>query len=157
MSKNYWLFKSEPKEFSIDDLGKSPGKRTYWDGVRNYQARNFIRDDMRKGDYVLFYHSNTNPLAVVGHCKIVKEAYPDHTQFDPDNKHFDPTVTQKDPRWFMVDIKLIKKFKRPVTLKEIKTNPKLKNMRLIRRGNRLSVMPITKEEFEEILKMGDKN
>ena len=154
MSKNYWLFKSEPNEFSVDDLAKSPGKRTYWDGVRNYQARNFIRDDMRKGDYVLFYHSNTDPLAVVGYCEIVKEAYPDHTQFDPDNKHFDPTAIQKDPRWFMVDIKLKKKFKTPVTLKEIKTNPKLKNMRLIQRGNRLSVMPITKEEFEEILRMG---
>jgi len=154
MKKNYWLFKSEPNEFSVDDLAKSPGKRTYWDGVRNYQARNFIRDDMRKGDYVLFYHSNTDPLAVVGYCEIVKEAYPDHTQFDPDNKHFDPTAIQKDPRWFMVDIKLKKKFKKPVTLKEIKTNPKLKNMRLIQRGNRLSVMPITKEEFEEILRMG---
>ncbi|GBD88852.1 EVE domain protein [bacterium BMS3Abin03] len=154
MSKKYWLFKTEPNAFSIDDLAKSPGKRTYWDGVRNYQARNFIRDDMRKGDYVLFYHSNTNSLAVVGYCEIVKEAYPDHTQFDPDNKHFDPSATQKEPRWFMVDIKLIKKFKKPVTLKEIKANPKLKNMRLIQRGNRLSVMPITKEEFDEILKMG---
>ncbi len=153
MAKKYWLFKSEPSAFSIEDLEKSPGKRTYWDGVRNYQARNFMRDDMRKGDYVLFYHSNTDPLAVVGYCEVVKEAYPDHTQFDPDSKHFDLRATLKEPVWYMVDIKLKKKFKKPVTLKEIKENPKLKNMRLIQRGNRLSVMPVTKEEFEEILRM----
>ena len=154
MVKKYWLFKSEPGAFSIDDLDKSPGKKTYWDGIRNYQARNFIRDDMRKGDGVLFYHSNTDPLAVVGYCEIVIEAYPDHTQFDPDNKHFDPTALQKEPRWFMVDIKLKEKFKNPVTLKEIKENPKLKDFRLIQRGNRLSVFPVNKKEWDEILKMG---
>ena len=150
----YWLFKTEPKTFSIDDLDKSPGKRTYWDGIRNYQARNFLRDDMRKGDGVLFYHSNTDPLAVVGYCEVVKEGYPDHTQFDPDNKHFDPMALQKEPRWYMVDIKLLEKFKKPATIKEIKENPKLKDIRLIQRGNRLSVMPITKAEWDEILKMG---
>ncbi len=154
MSKEYWLFKSEPKAFSIDDLQNSPGKKTYWDGVRNYQARNFIRDDMRKGDGVLFYHSNADPLAVVGYCEIVKEAYPDHTQFDPDNKHFDPTALQKEPRWFMVDIKLKEIFKHPVTLKEIKENSKLKDFRLIQRGNRLSVFPVNKKEWDEILRMG---
>ena len=109
---------------------------------------------MRKGDGVLFYHSNVDPLAVVGYCEIVKEAYPDHTQFDPDDKHFDKTAKQEDPRWFMVDIKIVEKFNHPVTLKEIKDNPKLKKLRLIQRGNRLSVMPITKEEWDEILKMG---
>jgi predicted RNA-binding protein with PUA-like domain len=154
LAKKYWLFKSEPKEFSIDDLAKSVGKRTYWDGVRNYQARNFIRDEMRKGDGVLFYHSNADPLAVAGYCEIVKEAYPDHTQFDPDHKHFDPTSLKKEPRWYMVDIKFVKKFKNPVTLEQIKENPKLKDMRLIQRGNRLSVMPVTKDEWDEILKMG---
>ena len=154
MSKKYWLFKSEPKAFSIDDLQNSPGKKTYWDGVRNYQARNFIRDDMRKGDGVLFYHSNADPLAVVGYCEIVKEAYPDHTQFDPDNKHFDPTALQKEPRWFMVDIKQKEIFKHPVTLKEIKENSKLKDFRLIQRGNRLSVFPVNKKEWDEILRMG---
>ena len=153
MAKKYWLFKSEPSEFSIDDLDKSPGKRTYWDGIRNYQARNFIRDEMRKGDGVLFYHSNADPLAVVGSCEIVKEAYPDHTQFDPDNKHFDPGAIKKEPRWFMVDIKLKEKFKTPVTLKQLKENPKLKDFRLIQRGNRLSVMPVTKSEWDEIIKM----
>jgi len=154
LAKKYWLFKSEPNAFSISDLQNSPGKKTYWDGVRNYQARNLIRDEMRKGDGVLFYHSNSDPLAIVGNCEIVKAAYPDHTQFDPDDKHFDNTAKQKDPRWFMVDIKIVGKFNHPVTLKKIKDNPKLKNMRLIQRGNRLSVMPITKEEWDEILKMG---
>ena len=152
----YWLFKSEPKAFSIDDLANCPGKRTYWDGIRNYQARNFIRDDMKKGDGVLFYHSNTDPLAVVGSCEIVKEGYPDHTQFDPDNKHFDPKSVQENPTWYMVDIKLEKIFKNMVELKEIKENPKLQNMKLIQRGNRLSVMPVTKEEFDQILKMSEK-
>ncbi len=154
MAKKYWLFKSEPNAFSIDDLQNSPGKKTYWDGIRNYQARNFIRDDMRKGDGVLFYHSNADPLAVVGYCEIVKEAYPDHTQFDPDNKHFDPGAIQKEPRWFMVDIKLVEKLKNPVTLKKIKENPKLKDFRLIQRGNRLSVFPVNKKEWDEILQLG---
>ncbi len=156
MAKKYWLFKSEPNAFSIDDLDKSRGKRTYWDGVRNYQARNFLRDEIRKGDGVLFYHSNADPLAIVGYCEVVKEGYPDHTQFDPDNKHFDPTTLQKEPRWYMVDIKLVEKFKHSVTLKETKENAKLKDMRLIQRGNRLSVMPITKKEWDEILKLGEK-
>jgi len=154
LAKKYWLFKSEPTDFSIDDLQNSPGKKTYWDGIRNYQARNFIRDDMRKGDGVLFYHSNAEPLAVVGYCEIVKEAYPDHTQFDPDNKHFDPTALQKEPRWYMVDIRLSEIFKHLIILKEIKENPKLKDFRLIQRGNRLSVFPVNKKEWDEILKMG---
>ena len=154
MAKKYWLFKSEPGAFSIDDLEKSHGKKTYWDGIRNYQARNFIRDEMRKGDGVLFYHSNADPLAIVGYCEIVKEAYPDHTQFDPDSKYFDPGAILKEPRWFMVDIMLNKKFKHPVTLKEIKENPKLKDFRLIQRGNRLSVFPVSEKEWNEILKMG---
>jgi predicted RNA-binding protein with PUA-like domain len=155
MAAKFWLFKSEPKEFSIDDLNNNPGKRTYWDGIRNYQARNFIRDEMRKGDGVLFYHSNADPLAVVGSCEIVKAAYPDHTQFEPDNKHFDSGAIKKDPRWFMVDIKLKEIFKTIVTLKELKENPKLKNFRLIQRGNRLSVMPVTKTEWDEIIKMSE--
>jgi len=154
LAKKYWLFKSEPNTFSIDDLDKSRGKRTYWDGVRNYQARNFLRDEIKKSDGVLFYHSNADPLAVVGYCEVVKEGYPDHTQFDPDNRHFDPTALQKEPRWYMVDIKLVEKFNNPVTLKEIKENPKLKDFRLIQRGNRLSVMPIAKKEWDEIMKLG---
>lgn len=154
MSK-FWLIKSEPSEFSIEDLEKSKNKTTYWDGVRNYQARNFIRDEMKKGDQVLFYHSNAEPNAVVGICKVVKEAYPDHTQFDSKHVHYDPKADKKNPTWFMVDIKLDKKFKRAVTLEEIKLNSKLAKMKLVQRGNRLSVMPITKDEFEEILIMSN--
>ncbi len=147
----YWLVKTEPEEFSIDDLEKSKNKTTFWDCVRNYQARNYLRDEMKKGDLVLFYHSNADPLAVTGFCEIVKEGYPDHTQFDPDNKHYDPKADPNNPTWFMVDIKLVKKFKTPVTLDAIKSNPKLNDMKLIQRGNRLSVMPVTKAEFEEII------
>lgn len=151
---SYWLFKSEPNEFSFKDLKKAKNKTTFWDGVRNYQARNFLRDDIKKGDGVLFYHSNADPLAVIGLCEVIKEGYPDHTQFDPGNKHFDPKADEAKPTWFMVDIRLIKEFKVPVTIDQIKANPRLKNMKLIQRGNRLSVMPVTKNEWDEILKMG---
>lgn len=154
MAKKYWLVKSEPDVFSIDDLAKSKNKTTFWDGVRNYQARNFMRDEMKKGDGVLYYHSNTDPNAVVGYCEVVREGYPDHTQFDPEDKHFDPKADPAKPAWMMVDIKLVKKFKNLVTLAEIKENPKLQNMRLVQRGNRLSVMPVDKKEWDEILKMG---
>jgi len=151
---NYWLFKSEPESFSIQDLKKSKNQTTFWDGVRNYRARNILRDEIKKGDGVLFYHSSTEPLAVMGYCEVVKEGYPDHTQFDPKNDHFDPKAKKESPTWFMVDIKLVKEFKTPVTLDQIRANPKLKNITLIQRGNRLSVMPVTKSEFEEILRMG---
>ncbi|MCB9247111.1 MAG: EVE domain-containing protein [Ignavibacteriales bacterium] len=154
MAKKYWLVKSEPTAFSIDDLAKSKNKTTYWDGVRNYQARNFMRDEMKLGDLVLYYHSNAEPNAVVGVCEIVKEGYPDFTAFDPDDKHFDPKSKKENPAWIMVDIKLIKKFKTPVTLTEMKSNSKLTEMRLVQRGNRLSVMPVNKKEFDEIIKMG---
>ena len=154
MAAKYWLIKSEPESFSIDDLAKSKNKTTYWDGVRNYQARNFIRDEMKKGDKVLYYHSNAEPNAVVGICEVVKEAYPDFTAFDPKDKHYDPKSKKENPSWFMVDIKLVKKFKRDVTLAEIKVSKKLAKMRLIQRGNRLSVMPVAKEEFEIIEKLG---
>jgi predicted RNA-binding protein with PUA-like domain len=150
----YWLVKAEPDCFSIDDLAKSKNKTTCWDGVRNYQARNFMRDDMKIGDRVFFYHSNADPTAVVGVCEVAKEAYPDHTQFDPEDKHFDPKADPTNPRWMMVDIKLVKKFKNPVPLAEIKDNPKLQKMKLVQRGNRLSVMPVEKNEWDEILKMG---
>jgi predicted RNA-binding protein with PUA-like domain len=154
MAKKHWLVKSEPSCFSIDDLAKSKNKTTYWDGVRNYQARNFMRDEMKKGDYVLYYHSNADPNAVVGVCEVVKEGYPDFTAFDPDNDNFDPKSKQDTPSWIMVDIKLIKKFKKAASLSEIKENSKLQEMRLVQRGNRLSVMPVAKKEFDVILKMG---
>jgi len=154
MIKKYWLIKSEPEVFSIQDLNKCNNKTTFWDGVRNYQARNFIRDEMKKGDGVLFYHSNTEPNSIVGVCEVVKESYPDHTQFDPKSNHYFPSSNPKNPVWFMVDIKLQRIFNTPVTLDDIKKNSNLKNMRLIQRGNRLSVMPVEKEEWDEILKMG---
>ncbi len=154
MAIKYWLMKSEPNAYSIDDLVKD--KKTHWDGVRNYQARNFMRDDMKKGDKVLFYHSNAKPTAVVGICEIVKEGYPDFTAFDPEDKHFDPKSKEDKPTWIMVDIKLESKLARPITLEEIKENPKLQNMRLVQRGNRLSVMPAEKKEFDEIIRMSKK-
>lgn len=150
-----WLFKSEPSEFSWDDLKKSKKQTTFWDGVRNYQARNFLRDEIKKGDDVLFYQSSTEPLAVVGYCKVVKEGYPDHTQFDSNSDHYDPKADKKNPTWYMVDIKLVKEFRNPVTLDSIKANPKLKSMKLIQRGQRLSIQPVTKDEWDEILKMGE--
>lgn len=154
MGKRYWLVKSEPGAYSIDDLVRD--KKTHWDGVRNYQARNFMRDDMKKGDQVLFYHSNAEPTAVVGICEVVKEGYPDFTAFDSEEKHFDPKSNNENPTWIMVDIKLIKKFNRPVTLKEIKENSKLQDMRLVQRGNRLSVMPIEKKDVDLIIKLSQK-
>ena len=156
MVKKYWLIKSEPSVFSIEDLKKSKNQTTFWDGIRNYQARNFLRDEMKKGDQVLFYYSNTDPNAVVGICEVVKEGYADHTQFDPENKHFFPSADPQNPIWFMVDVKFLKEFKNPVTLQDIKENPRLKNIRLMQKGNRLSVMPIEKAEFDEIVKMGGK-
>jgi predicted RNA-binding protein with PUA-like domain len=154
MATKYWLMKSEPDVFSINDLKESKNQTTFWDGVRNYQARNFMRDEMKKGDKVLFYHSNTKPPAAAGVCEVVKEGYPDFTAFDPEDKHYDPKSKESEPSWYMVDIKLKNIFKNPVPLDEIKNNPKLKEMKLVQRGNRLSVMPVTKQEFEEIVKMG---
>lgn len=155
MLNKYWLIKSEPSEFSIEDLEKSANQTTYWDGVRNYQARNYIRDEMKIGDKVLFYHSSTKPNAIVGVCEVVKEAYPDHTQFDPKHNHYDPKADKINSPWFMIDIKFARRLKKLVTLEDIKSNPKLSKMRLVQRGNRLSVMPVTKDEYEEILKMSN--
>ena len=151
----YWLIKSEPEVFSIDDLAKSKNQTTYWDGVRNYQARNFIRDEMKAGDKVIFYHSSTEIPAAVGLCEVVKEAYPDFTAFDPKDPHYDPKSKKDSPAWFMVDIKFVKKFSKPVSIGDIKTNKKLQKINLIQRGNRLSVMPVAENEFEEIIRMGN--
>jgi len=150
----YWLMKSEPEVFSIDDLINAKNQTTFWDGVRNYQARNYIRDEMKVGDKVIFYHSNSEPPSAVGVCEIVKEAYPDFTAFDPDNPHYDPKSKKDSPTWFMVDIKFVKKFSHFVSINEMRENKKLQNMKLLQRGNRLSVMPLSKDEFNEIIKMG---
>lgn len=150
----YWLIKSEPEEFSIDDLAKAKNQTTYWDGVRNYQARNYIRDEMKIGDQVIFYHSNSEPPSAVGICQVVKEAYPDFTAFDTKNPHYDPKSKKDSPAWMMVDVKFVKKFKKSISISEIKSNKKLHKMKLVQPGNRLSVMPVKKEEFDEIVKMG---
>lgn len=154
MAVKYWLVKGEPDCYSIDDLAADKDQTTFWDGVRNYQARNMLRDEFRIGDKVLFYHSNSDPTGVVGVCEVVKDGYPDFTAFDPEHMHFDPKSSPDNPTWFMVDIRLVKKFNKPVLLSAIKENPKLSGMQLVKRGNRLSVMPVTKEEFSEIVKMG---
>ena len=151
MAKKYWLFKSEPSCFSIDDLAKTPKQTDHWDGVRNYQARNMLRDDIKKSDEVLFYHSNTKAIGVVGICTVVKSGYPDITAEDPNGMHFDPKHSKKNPIWYMVDVKLKKKFKQIITLKEIKNRPGLESMVLTQRGSRLSIQPVSLEEWKIIL------
>lgn len=152
MANRFWLFKSEPEVFSIDDLEKADEQITHWDGVRNYQARNYLRDEIKPGDQVLFYHSNCEPPSVVGICEVVRRGYPDFTAFDPNDPHYDPKSKENEPTWFMVDIQLKKKFKQPLSLEEIRQNPKLATMKLVQRGNRLSVMEVTREEWNEIVK-----
>ncbi len=150
---NYWLLKSEPGEFSIDDLAASPGRTTFWDGVRNYQARNFMRDEMKKGDLAFFYHSSCAEPGIVGIVEIRREAYPDETAFDPGDKHYDPKSDPDDPRWFGVDVRLKRKLKKPLTLAKLKQHAghSLSNLLLLQRGNRLSVMPVRKEHWDFIL------
>ena len=143
--------KSEPSEFSIDDLKNRPDKTEPWDGVRNYQARNMMRDQMKKGDMVFFYHSNCEEPGIVGIMTVNKEGYPDHTAFDPDDKHFDPKSDPDNPRWFYVDVKYKKKLKRTISLAELKQHKKLKDMKLLQKGNRLSIMPVSKKEWDYIL------
>ena len=152
--QQYWLIKSEPSVFSFTDLEKAPNQTTFWDGVRNYQARNFMRDQMQKGDFILFYHSNCDEIGVAGVAQVAKEAYPDHTAQDKKSKYYDPTASEENPRWFMVDIKFKKAFKKTVTLSELKEQKDLKEMRLLQKGNRLSVLPVKKTEFEAICKLG---
>ncbi|MEE8105726.1 MAG: EVE domain-containing protein [Planctomycetota bacterium] len=156
MAKRYWLFKSEPDVFSIHDLAKAKGKRTEWEGVRNYQARNLLRDEIQKGDEVLYYHSRHNPMAVVGTARVAKAGYPDPYQFDKNSKYFDEKSGKDNPRWFLVDITLGSIFKREVTLKEIKSTAALSKMVLVTHG-RLSVQPVTAKEFQTIVKLGAKS
>ncbi|HHJ80910.1 MAG TPA: EVE domain-containing protein [Candidatus Tenderia electrophaga] len=148
---NYWLMKSEPDVFGIDHLIAMPNKTEHWDGVRNYQARNMMRDDMKKGDLVFFYHSNCKVPGIVGIMQVVRESYPDFTSWDPESKYFDPKSTEDNPRWFMVDIKFKRKLKRTISLNELKEMPGLEEMALVRRGNRLSIMPVSKQAWDLIL------
>jgi len=150
----YWLMKSEPDTYGIDDLEHF--NVDHWDGIRNYQARNFMRDEMQPGDQAFFYHSNCAEPGVVGIMEIASEAYPDHTAFDPEDKHFDDKSDPDNPRWFMVDVKFVRKLKRTITLQELKTYKTLANMRLVQKGNRLSIMPLTKKEWDFILKLENK-
>jgi predicted RNA-binding protein with PUA-like domain len=150
--RQYWLVKSEPDVFSYDDLAAAPKKTTFWDGVRNFTARNNLKA-MKKGDRVFFYHSNAKPSAVVGIAEVVREAYPDPTALDPKHDHYDPRSKADDPTWFMVDIKAVEKLKRAVSLDEIKTTKGLEKMALVRLG-RLSVSPVTPAEWAAIEKLG---
>jgi predicted RNA-binding protein with PUA-like domain len=149
-----WLMKSEPSVFSIDDLARAPNQTTSWDGVRNYQARNLLRDEIKLGDGVLFYHSSADPPAAVGTATIARAAYPDPSQWDPKSDYHDPDSAKDAPRWFVVDVKLDKKFPRAVTLPELRANPDLEGMVLLRKGSRLSVQPVTAAEWKTVCKMG---
>ena len=151
---NYWLIKSEPDAFGIDDLINCPGQTDHWDGIRNYQARNFMRDQMKVGDQAFFYHSNCKPPGIVGICEVVSEPYTDHTAFDPNEKYYDASSDPENPRWIMVDMKFVRKTKRMISLEEIKRHTdKLEDFALIRRGNRLSIMPVSEEHWNFILSL----
>lgn len=146
--------KSEPDAYSIDDLAADG--TTHWDGVRNYQARNLMRDEMKVGDRVLYYHSQLRPPGVVGVAEVVKEAYPDHTAWDPDSHYFDPKSTPEEPRWFMVDIRFVHKFPRMVSIDELKEYPELSDMVLLNRS-RLSVQPVTPDQYDFVVGLADRD
>ena len=152
MPRRYWLFKSEPNAYSYDDLVNDGVAE--WDGVRNFQARNTLRDDIKEGDGVLFYHSNEKPLSVVGTATVVRGGYPDHTAWDPDSDHPDPKSTPDDPTWYMVDIKAEVRFPTPVTLEQLKTMPELTDMVLLQKGSRLSVQPVTEAQWNAVVARG---
>ena len=147
----YWLMKSEPSDASVDDVLAMPGQSVAWYGVRNYQARNFMRDQMRVGDKVFFYHSNCSEPGIVGLAEVAKLAYPDQTQFDPDSKYFDPKATAENPRWMNVDVRVTKKT-RLVGLAELRAQPELAHMRILQRGNRLSITPLDPREWVFVCK-----
>jgi len=153
MAKQHWLFKSDPEDFGLPHLKKCKNKTTLWDGVRNFQARNLLRDEIRVGDGVLFYHSQEKPPAVVALARVVRAAYPDPTQFDARSKYHDPKSTPENPRWFVVDIRHERDLKHPVSLPDIRETPALEKMVLVNRS-RLSVQPVRPEEWRIILKMG---
>lgn len=153
-SVQYWLFKSEPDVFSIDDLKRD--KTTFWEGVRNYQARNLLRDTIAVGDQVLFYHSNAEPPGVVGIAEVKKAGYPDHTAFDPKTKYYDESSKKDNPTWYMVDVGFVEKFKNPVALNTLKSTPGLEDMMVTKRGARLSIQPVKPEEWKIVLALAGK-
>lgn len=145
--------KSEPDAFSIDDLAGRPEQTEHWDGVRNYQARNMMRDEMKIGDQVFFYHSNCSLPGIVGIAEVVKESQPDFTAFDPNDKHFDPKSNPDKPTWFMVEVKFVRKLLRTISLQELKQKTELADLALVRRGNRLSIMPVSQQQWDFILEL----
>ena len=152
----YWLLKTEPDAFGIDDLMQRPEQTEPWDGVRNYQARNFLRDQMKLGDKVFLYHSSCKDVGIAGVCEVVREGYPDPTQFDPEAKYYDPKSPQDNPRWFCVDVKFIVKFKRVLPLKTIKSLPDITEIGLVKKGGRLSVMPVVEAEWQSLYEVAKK-
>jgi len=156
MARRYWLMKSEPETFSIEDLARAPKKTTGWDGVRNYQARNLLRDEIQVGDGVLFYHSSADPPGVAGTAEVARAGYPDPTQFDSKSNHYDAEAKRDEPRWFMVDIKHTQTFPALVPLPVLRETPALSDMVLLRKGSRLSVQPVTPDEWKIIVAMGSK-
>jgi predicted RNA-binding protein with PUA-like domain len=156
MGRRYWLMKSEPETFSIEDLARAPKQTTGWDGVRNYQARNLLRDEIKIGDGVLFYHSSAEPPGVAGTAEVARAGYPDPTQFDSKSNHHDPDARPDEPRWYMVDIKHTQTFPRFVPLPVLRDTPALRDMVLLRKGSRLSVQPVTPDEWKAIVAMGTK-
>lgn len=153
-SPRHWLVKSEPDVFSFDDLLAAPRRTTTWDGVRNYQARNTLRDDMKKGDLVFFYHSSTDPAAIVGVAEVAREGYPDETALDAADSHFDPKSKREAPSWYAVDIKAVKKLTHPMTLAALRGVKGLENMTLLQKGSRLSVQPVSEHEWDIIHALG---
>jgi predicted RNA-binding protein with PUA-like domain len=152
--RRYWLLKSEPEVFSFDDLLAAKGRTTGWDGVRNYKARNLLRDEVRVGDGVLFYHSNAEPPGVAGVARVVRAGYPDPSQFDPRSPHVDAASPRESPRWFAVDVQAVRALPRFVPLPELKAAPGLEAMGVVRRGNRLSVQPVSPAEWSLVLRLG---
>jgi len=152
-SPQYWLLKSEEDVFSIEDLARAARQTTCWDGVRNYQARNYMRDSMKNGDLVFFYHSNSDPSAIAGIARVVKEGYADFTAFDQTDPHYDPKSDPGKPTWIMVDIKYVETFKKPLTLEVLRTVPQLSEMVLLQKGSRLSVQPVTEGQWQAIIKL----
>jgi predicted RNA-binding protein with PUA-like domain len=148
-----WLFKSEPGEFAFDDLWSAKGRRTSWDGIRNYQARNLLRDQAKKGDPVLFYHSSADPTGVVGLAEVARPAYPDPTQFDPRDERYDAGSTREEPRWWSVEIRAVRRLERVVELDELKRARELAKMMVVQRGSRLSIQPVTAEELATVLRL----
>ena len=154
MPKQYWLMKSEPDTFSIDDLKQRPQKTEPWDGVRNYQARNYMRDQMKVGDGVFFYHSSCDVPGIYGLAEVSSTAYPDPSQFEAQHHHYDPASKPEEPRWFLVDVKYKRHLKQPITLEKLKQHePALQGLAVLQRGNRLSVLPVRPEHADYILKL----